>query len=176
MDNQQERLVWLAGFIDGEGHFGINRVKRRNHAGSGFQMTPRITITNTSKDALEYVRETLQAHGLAFYIGWKAPGKDKRTKWQWQLEIAGVKRLNRFIPVIGPYLIVKKPQAELLLKYCRHRLERMKQFQGQNCRGVGKYTEYDTKVWERIKELNQYPQRTYAEPLEGRYVPTSSES
>jgi hypothetical protein len=173
MENQQERLIWLAGFIDGEGYFGINKIDRVNRW-SGLQMTPRFSITNTSKPAFEKVGDILRENNLAFYIAWKAPGKDKRTKWQWQIEVSGVKRLARFLPVIIPHLVVKKEQSEVLLNYCRSRMERTSHHLGS--KGLPKYTEEDIQVWRTIKELNQYPQRTYAEPVEGRYVPSHDES
>ena len=172
MDNQQERLIWLAGLIDGEGYLGINKTRRDNRF-SGYQMTPRLIIVNTNQDVLQVVTQTLDEYGLAYYVGWRKPGVYKARYWKWALEVSGVKRLSRFLPVVLPNLVCKKPQAELLLAYCQDRLSRTTE--RFNNKGLAKYSEQDLQVWEAIKALNQNPQRTYAEPHKGRYVPSTSE-
>ena len=67
MGNQQERLIWLAGFIDGEGYLGIKKVRRANPY-SGYQLTARIVISNTSENALAFLEGILKENGVPYRI------------------------------------------------------------------------------------------------------------
>ena len=122
MDNQQAKdpkLIWLAGFLDGEGSFSLIQSAR----GKKRYFVPRVAVCNTDTATLEYVRCLLRHHGIGHHVEDRTvPGFNKKPYWQ--LRIAGAKRLNTFLPLILPFLVTKRFQASAVLDWCRSRLER----------------------------------------------------
>ena len=119
MDNQQERLEvrlgWLGGAIDGEGCVHLS--KRYVHKRLTYR--PRLVIVNTDQSFCEEVIDIFNICKFPHYVC-KRYGKTKRTSWS--VEIQGLKRLYKALPVIIPYLISKRQRAEFLLKYIKYRL------------------------------------------------------
>jgi hypothetical protein len=124
MDNQQRKtevseleLGWLCGLFDGEGYVG-------GHWQNKGHYTPTLSISNTENTVLDKLISILDALGLPFYIYWQPRKSDYGVKQLWQVKAGGMKRVMRWLAVIGPHLVGKKEQADLLLAYCQGRLVR----------------------------------------------------
>lgn len=96
---KKEIIIWIAGFIDGEGCFNITRTRTTIH--------PRVLIVNTNLDSLKLIQ------GL---YGGDITSRKVREKWKnfnsLRLQWRNAKKL---ISDIFPYLILKKKQAKLCL-------------------------------------------------------------
>ena len=155
MGNQQERLAWLAGIVDGEG--SITMAKNPTNKKGKYTIRPLVNITNSSVAALRLIEQICEEQGLAYYIKWLEPGKSGRKQWIWRLNVYGQKRVKRFLEIILPYLVIKKEHGLLLYEWCVGRI-------AMPGRGQNKlYTDSDYDVRRKISELNQNPQRLYAE-------------
>lgn len=116
--------AWLAGFMDGEGYFGlITRIIGKK------RIYPQVQIQVSQKDEL--------------VIGWihqnwggriDTPGENYwRVSWTNQKDVA------RMCRGVLPYLKVKKNRAELLLSYCEMRLRK-------RASGIKEYDEEDLRI------------------------------
>lgn len=154
MGNQQERLIWLAGFIDGEGYMGIKKVKRANPF-SGYQLTARVTIVNTSELAFTFITNLLKEIGVNYSIQYpKLP--NPIWKPSYHIDIECLEPVTKLLNLVKPYLIIKGTQAKILLDF----ISRRKLFP------KSKYTESDIKDWQNIKELNQVSSETIRQNAE----------
>lgn len=118
----QYKLGYLAGILDGEGSFSCyvtkyksNRLyngKRRQYGG----ITKNVMIHNTNKAIVETCRDIITE-----ILGEPARfRKENRLtvtgKSVWYVWISGGNQLRKLLPVITPYLVGKRRQAELMLE------------------------------------------------------------
>jgi len=95
--------AYLAGIVDGEGTITLTRHHKSELPG------PNVTIANNDLKLLQWVKE--RAGGTIVSKKKRRPHHDNSYVW-------GIKqdRAIRFLEIIIKYLIVKKPQAELIVK------------------------------------------------------------
>lgn len=91
-------LEYVAGFIDGEGGFGI------------YDGQQRMTISNTNREVLVQISEVIGGGRIA-----TRPATD-RWKESHELQIGSL-LMREFLPRVIPYLIVKREAAELMVEY-----------------------------------------------------------
>jgi hypothetical protein len=106
---QPTDLAYIAGMIDGEGTVGIYRKvpKKPTHS---VRYHERVAISNSNLEALNYIND--------FFPGVFAKNirySDKHSP-MWRLEYH-VLRAHPILEAVLPYLIIKRKQAELVLKY-----------------------------------------------------------
>lgn len=153
MGNQQERLIWLAGFIDGEGYIGIKKVKRVNPF-SGYQLTSRVVVSNTNEAVFTYLKRILGENEIAFSV--RYPKIEKHWKPAYKFEIQGLNPVRSLLNLVIPYLVVKLEQATIMLKFIERRSQDPK----------SKYTSQDIRDWQKIKELNKVSSETIRQNAE----------
>jgi hypothetical protein len=126
-DNQQEssllkerRLGWFGGIIDGEGTITI-RVKERK--GQSTILTPVISMVNTDKLIIDMFVDILKEYEIPHWITYYDP----TDKWRgcWAVQISGLKRCKKALPVFKDYLVAKKELAEIVLDWCNSRISRL---------------------------------------------------
>jgi intein/homing endonuclease len=110
---EDTELAYVAGFIDGEGCFRINT-----------NGSIELTIINTSKSSLDFVLKVLR-------FGRVAERKQRVNKAQYQYRVYGPKCLE-IVNRLLPYLIEKKPQAELIIEYKRNYKPSRKKGEGKS--------------------------------------------
>lgn len=99
--------AWLAGFVDGEGHIGIQKITAHNRT----FFNVRMQITQCNYNVLQYVAQLTKHQRI--HIAHRA-NKNQAQAWVWCSDMrVTVKILQEIIP----YLRVKKPQAELALEF-----------------------------------------------------------
>jgi len=107
-------LAYLAGFIDGEGCFFIGLFKTKSKSGN---ITPNyhtyIKICNTDGFVMQWIRDTF---GGTNYNQWKSTDRKKELEKEiHNVQITG-QNLNHLLPLILPYLKVKKAHCEIMIK------------------------------------------------------------
>lgn len=106
------KLHYLAGIIDGEG-----AIKLQKSRGSRHGAHPRLWVKNTDKKLVEWLHKTFGGH-MNFE-------RRLRTKWSdiWIWSVHSTFDLTQLLPLVLPYLIVKREDAEKVLEFCKRRLE-----------------------------------------------------
>lgn len=147
MDNQQERsrleLAWLGGIIDGEGSLTLRKHRKRKE---NYIIKPVIVINNTNKIIIDNIIRIYKKNDIAH---WTTLVEYNNKKWKnyWSISIEGLRRIDRAIKILGPWLVGKKRHAEILKKFCTSRLNKL----GKHVR----YSEKELKLVEEIKSLNK---------------------
>lgn len=117
--NQRQAVQWayLAGLIDGEGSFIIQKTSVEKISKTSRSKTPKylacFCIGMVDKAPLDLIRDTI---GMGKVYEERVP--ERRSIWR--IRFAGRLTLIPFIKQLLPYLIVKKPQAELVLEFCEN--------------------------------------------------------
>lgn len=121
IDNQQEishQLAWLAGIFDGEGTFSIIYQKKKH----GDAYVARITLSNTSIHMINEIIKILDGFGIRGHL-WEEQPRKKKHKKGYHITINKLKNVKKTCELMLPYLVNKKPNAELLIRYVNSRLE-----------------------------------------------------
>lgn len=108
-------VAWAAGFLDGEAHVGINRIRDRR-AGAGeprlFRLQPRITVGQTSCEPLERL-QALWGGAIA-----DRPRASERHRPCYVWCVNGASQVGRVLCDVLPLLTVKAPEASVVLELC----------------------------------------------------------
>lgn len=122
---------WIAGIVDGEGWIGISRLRPRYYQ-------PRVDVTSTTP-SMQRRLQTLVGGNLSQTIN-KAPLRDT---WRWSLW--SITKVQAFVEVIGPLLVVKQEVAQEVLKFCRRHAEEAR------CTPSA----WDERLYTRVRALNK---------------------
>ena len=100
---------YLAGLIDGEGCFGIDKRLRGKR---WICLTPNFQFSNTHKEIVEDLKDTF---GIGTINLSKHPNRPNyKPCWNYRVNGFAVKKVIKYVL---PYLRIKKEQAELVLKF-----------------------------------------------------------
>lgn len=102
--------AYLAGLVDGEGSIQINPSTR----GKSKYWVLTIQISSSAEGYLQSLRDTTL--GFGSITSWQPKRKDSRRSWNWRFYGAEAEAV---LEDISPYLRLKKPQAELALRFRR---------------------------------------------------------
>jgi hypothetical protein len=142
MRNQQGRLEirlgWLGGAIDGEGCIHLSRRNDRKT----LSYRPRLVIVNTDMVFCKEVIDIFKLCTFAYHVSTRKAGCKKPYL---EMEIQGLRRLNKALPVLIPYLVSKKERAIYLHNYIKYRLSL------ENKAPIG---EKDYAVYLRMRQFN----------------------
>ena len=106
----EKRLIYWAGFIDGEGTLKI--IKRRaGKSGKSPQYIPYLAVANTKKEIIDLLKKEFGC-GVIWH---KKPFKpNHKHAYAWYIS---TKKCVEILKQLLPYLYIKKPQAELILRF-----------------------------------------------------------
>lgn len=118
MDNQQAKVIYLAGLIDGEGCLDYQRNFNKQY--KKYYYSPRLRICMTGDDSR--LKELIRESGLPFWTE-ERTRRFKNPKWRdsWAITITGYKRLSKWVKAIKPYSIVKLKQWENIDNFIKSR-------------------------------------------------------
>ena len=102
--------AWLAGIIDGEGCISIH--SRANH------FVPIVKIANTNDLLINHCKLILDGAGIDYCVTFNDRGDRKNAKPSWELSLESRPRVISVLNMVHPYLVSKKAQADLVLKWC----------------------------------------------------------
>jgi len=101
-------LAYLAGIVDGEGYIGITADHRkRNPKKPCWRL--KVTVTNTNEWLMQYLKFSIGGGTIQL-----KNSKNLRPCYQWEIRYG---KAAEFLKLIFPYLRLKKPQAELAIKF-----------------------------------------------------------
>jgi hypothetical protein len=126
-----EKLAWLAGAWDGEGTIGLTKYegkwfdKKRNQERREFKLKPYICLINTNVSFIAEAVKVLDEEGIRLPVFEVKKEKDY-FKQGYRIQTFNMTKIKEVLDLISPYLISKKPNAELLLRFVNMRLEKMK--------------------------------------------------
>ena len=137
MDNQQERLEeqrplavdlsWLAGVWESDGSFSLFSNECRMKKKDYIQYTPYLQFVNTDPDMVLEVIKILKKIEVGYYQLWRVNQFNDGKKLKGEIRITGIKRNQRFLTYLNPYLRgLKKKRAETILEFCNERLSKPK--------------------------------------------------
>lgn len=96
-------LAYLAGIIDGEGCFYIQRPGGKSH-------TLRLFVMNTFKPLIDYLYKT--------FGGFQYSRKKENSTWKIRHEwFVDRETLDELLPLLRPYLINKKEHLEIAIEF-----------------------------------------------------------
>src|SRR3990167_878379 len=96
---------YLAGFLDGEGYFGIMQGPSQIR----MKYIPTIKMANTHEQITRRICRELGGN-----LCYRPFTGHSEWKPAWQGTVRGFHRVTRVLDVVQPFLIVKQPQAEVL--------------------------------------------------------------
>lgn len=107
---------YVAGFFDGEGTVGISHVK---HPSADYYNV-RVAIINTNRAILDAIQGTFGGS-----VGSHDKRRSDKHKQSWQVQWYSESAIE-FLRTIYPYVIVKRDQIELALKFHDFRLSTLR--------------------------------------------------
>ncbi len=127
--NQQEteyikNISWVAGIWDGEGTITIVKQRRKESKGGSVILFPKFTMENTNIVLIEKVCEIFDSLGVNFYINVRNKKADKH-KDRFVINVCRLTEIKKICEILIPYLVSKKSQAKLLLRFVTSRIERL---------------------------------------------------
>jgi len=109
------QAAWLAALVDGEGTIGIWR-SRRSDGGAVWHYTGVMQVSNTCAELLAHASNILEGCCWKITVRNTKNVKLKHHKPLYRLDLSR-RAVPYIVEQILPFLIVKKEQAKLLLKY-----------------------------------------------------------
>lgn len=128
MGNQQRsleaRLAWLGGIMDGEGTISFASKYSKTSRQKAYHFRPEFKLTNSCEKMMMEVRSILDELGCAYHVKVTDNPSKKKENWKkyTKVTVEGIKRLHKLLPIMIPYLISKREQAELVFAYIESRL------------------------------------------------------
>ncbi len=102
----RDQIVYLAGIMDGEGTFHIG-----HHNKNSRSLTSRLYVVNTDVRLINWLHENF---GGLIYTRTSIKNPHWKKKFEW---VVNVSQIIPITEAILPFLIVKKEQAELMIKF-----------------------------------------------------------
>ena len=110
-------LAYIAGIVDGEGCITLARATRKHPTSlCGYSIDTLVIVSNTNKWLLEYLKFAFGGSVRAQKLG-----ENRKVCYHWRLSS---RQAEAFLELILPYLHLKRPQAELALKFQHERARR----------------------------------------------------
>ena len=150
MDDLEKRIVWLAGLTDGEGTITVFTHKDNSQKWEFRRYTAIYCIVNTDPNIINEVQKILNDMGVSSYVFLRKSLNDKHSD-AFQLSTRKMSHVKVLLEKLIPYLIGKKAQAELTLRFVNSRLNRM----GTGKNGYSPYNDEEIEISHLLYELNK---------------------
>lgn len=153
MGNQQGRLWWLAGLIDGEGNFGASYSIPSSKEPRKHVVRVYFQLGMTDQPTLRQVAQILKEHGIVYTESFSNRKNKEMKVWKpmFTVKVTSFESLVKMIDLLGTKMVCKYPAASLLRLYCLQRLER----KGKSRNSP--YTLKDIELVEKIRAINYRP-------------------
>ena len=118
--NQQERpdLAWLTGIVEGEGSLYFSGIEQSK---CGPDIYPRCNVYNTDPEIIDTICGILKKYEIGYYL------QSHRIKGKFHglyVHVNGIKRQQKFLSLIRPYMHSKKAIiVDKLLDYFKWKLQ-----------------------------------------------------
>ncbi len=149
MDNHADNFIisknYIAGLVDSDFGIYIHKFYPRGK----LQLRPTISINNTNFDLIELCHTYLVNNNINHHIAYRTATKGKDKK---ELTIKRQNKCIEFVDKIVNYSVVRKPQLELIKKFCEDRQTYINKLGWKQ--NNTPYTDYQKKLYEDIYKLN----------------------
>lgn len=145
MEIKDTDLAWLAGFWDGEGSITIFTHTEKN---GQKKISPTINVTNTDMNVIAHTSQILDALGTSFSVAHNKKDNMKH-KDSYQLTTRNMKYIEVVLEAMLPYLVCKKPQAILVLRYVKKKLQYLEQGKKPS------YDDEDSELQQEVQAMNK---------------------
>jgi hypothetical protein len=108
----ETQIAYLAGIIDGEGTMYIQRRMDKRSSIVTWSYWTRLQVCNTNPKLIEWIHQTFG--GLVYKKERDHIKRNWKTQFEWYSKISMVDIL---LPLLHPYLIIKKPHAEVMMEF-----------------------------------------------------------
>jgi DNA-binding CsgD family transcriptional regulator len=132
---------YVAGLLDGEGVVSIVSTRRKDRKNGMWK--PIVDITNTCKEALEFIIKQIGGFRFSTKKGVMTPHSRKPV---YRIMLVRHKDVLEFLEMVMPYLIIKRRQAELVVEFCKSRLAKPNH---------APYDEREKEIIAEVKRLNK---------------------
>jgi hypothetical protein len=143
-------LAYMAGIIDGEGSISFTKDRSstfQKNTRRGFGWRTEVKVSNTDKSLFRWITRTFPSYGYCRSYYDKRVGIKRKHEW-----CIRANDIREFLPVVTPFLKLKKTRAELILEA----LDLISQHHGGHD-GPNKTTPNDDKleqIYRTMKKLN----------------------
>jgi len=142
-----KEIGYIAGLIDGEGYIRFISAQRRASRGVV------VAVTNTDRRLLDWLSRKVGGH---VYLKNKPKKKNQKPSYEWKL--CRIQKVKWLLEQIRELLIIKRPQADLMLYYLKRHKPYARAEAIRNSRG--QFTKFrripwKEKVYEKMAELNK---------------------
>ena len=141
--NNQIKLAWLAGIIDGEGAVFLIKEKNKPFVSASIQ------ITNTNFPMIAEVRKILDFNDIEYRTYDDKAGLIKKHKLEKRVYIQKVNSVSRILELVKPYLVAKVLQGKLVSDFCKLRAKKSKLRSGN--------WEQETKIYNQLRTIHKKP-------------------
>lgn len=151
-------LGFIVGIIDGEGTITINekirkqrfvwKAKPKNRKNYK-QFIPHVSMCNTNLEIVRKVKEIINCGYIT--INKARPEHNQKEHYRFHLE--NLSDIEQLLSQISNKLIVKRNQSEIVLKFCRLRLDKMTLH--PNRIDLARYGDEEKSMVEEIRKLNK---------------------
>lgn len=150
--NQQERLAFLGGLLEGEGTITIQRSNKRRNG--KHNLLPVVQIANSNDTLIEFVVGLLKDLEVGPYVYWRVSKGYARSA---TVHVGGYRRCGSLLSLVMPYLVSKEPQARLVLAMCQRRagVARNTPYSAEDLAAVDVIRGLNTKPTARMRESSE---------------------
>lgn len=114
----EAKYAWLAGLWDGEGSIAVFRLKMDNRV----KFCPALVLTNCDVSIMNEAEKILLSLGSKFHW-FERKQNNGRWKTSYTLTTRNSEYIRKVLTAIMPYLVGKRPQAEIVLRFLDRRDE-----------------------------------------------------
>jgi len=143
--NKCEETAFVAGIVEGEGTLAIIKSKYVHQMKQYISLSPRIVLGNNEVQLINFCQRILGGGIYKSTRDMKRKGHRGRFP-VYYLTISGQRRVLEVLQKIYPYLISKKREAEILMEFCKSRLDNG----GRGC----PYTSREWEIYELLIKLH----------------------
>ncbi len=137
--------AYIAGFVDGDGSICITKSGKNKNRPN--RLLPAVCIANRNMDVINWIPK--QFAGMKIYKDTHFDERSPKYSASHRLFLFGYDSVLNFLSEISPYLIVKRKQAELVIKFIKRRKVKIKK------EYHAPYDKEDYKIRKLVMELNK---------------------
>lgn len=154
----REKAAWLAGIIDGEGHIRLHKIVYSANP----SIQTQIKVDNNNLRIIQKISQIYKELNIKFSYQLKKR-YSKKHRFGMTITVTGFGSCKKLLTFILPYLVGKKEETNLMLKFIELREEKWSRAKpnhipfrtGKNA-GFAKYTEkvsYGKEEWQMFEEM-----------------------
>lgn len=134
-------ICWLAGIIDGDGCIGVHKQK----SGKKTTYVPSFGLSTTCQKTYLFLDNLFNQLEIGHHWIYRTV-QNKNWRDRWCLQVRGMKRVDKLLGMVYPYLVTKREEAELIKNFIQLRILRGKK---------GAYSQEEIEIIERTKEIKR---------------------